>query len=82
MTRKIILMAITATLSVGALPAQAGFFLEGLKAFTQEPRCPDPHATNKDGCAPPDTAYPEPKNPAPAQKPDVRTRTREGLAPK
>ena len=60
--------------------ASAGFFLEGLKPYTQEPRCPDPHAKNKEECAPADTSYPEPEVGRPGL--DVRTTTRQGAAPK
>ena len=61
-----------------AAPASAGFFLEGLKAFTKEPRCPDPYAMDKTGCTPPDTAYPAPPKADAAPRPDVRTTTRDG----
>ena len=81
MSRHLILLALGATLGLAPAPALAGFFLEGLKAFTEVPRCPDPYAMDKEGCAPPDTAYPTPPKSepgAPAPRPDVRTTTRDG----
>jgi len=67
---------------LGAAPVSAGFFLEGLKAYTEEPRCTDPYATDKEGCERPDLSYPAPPPAKPEAKPDMRTRTREGLADK
>lgn len=80
MSRHLILLALGATVGLGAAPASAGFFLEGLKAFTEVPRCPDPYAMDKTGCTPPDTAYPAPPkaDAAAAPRPDVRTTTRDG----
>lgn len=77
--RKYLTLTVTAlTVTLGAVPASAGFFLEGLKPFTQEPKCPDPYATNKAGCDVPDTAYPTPSKGAMTPDPDVRTTTRTG----
>lgn len=78
MRKLLILMAIV-SLPVGVSPAQAGFFLEGLKPFTEEPRCPDPYAMDKTECERPDRAYPVPPKKASEPKPDVRTRTRDGV---
>lgn len=77
--RKTLLTAVVAlSVTLGAVPASAGFFLEGLKPFTQEPKCPDPYATDKTGCKLPDTAYPDPSKGVTAPDPDVRTTTRSG----
>jgi hypothetical protein len=77
--RKTLLKAVVAlSVTLGAVPASAGFFLEGLKPFTQEPKCPDPYATDKTGCKLPDTAYPAPSKGVTAPDPDVRTTTRSG----
>jgi hypothetical protein len=77
--RKTLLMAAAAvSVTLGAGPAFAGFFLEGLKPFTQEPKCPDPYATNRTGCDAPDTAYPAPPKGGVTPDPDVRTTTRTG----
>jgi hypothetical protein len=72
------ILAMGLALGLGAAPASAGFFLEGLKPFTQDPRCPDPHAMDKTGCVAPDTAYPTPQKGETAPRPDVRTTTRDG----
>jgi len=77
--RKLIITSVLVGLPLVAAPAQAGFFLEGLKAFTQEPRCPDPYAMDKAACERPDLAYPAPPKKTPEPKPEVRTRTRDGL---
>jgi hypothetical protein len=76
MRRDLTLLALSLTLTLGAVPASAGFFLEGLKPFTQEPRCPDPYATNKEGCETPDVSYPAPETGPDGA--DARTTTREG----
>ncbi|PTX52523.1 hypothetical protein IQ03_01224 [Gemmobacter caeni] len=77
--RKLIIFSVLVTLPLAAVPAQAGFFLEGLKAFTEEPRCPDPYAMDKTECERPDRAYPVPPKKTNEPKPEVRTRTRDGL---
>jgi len=82
MKRFIAPLALTLLVGLVAAPASAGFFLEGLKPFTEEPRCPDPYAVDKEGCTPPDTAYPAPLTEQTAPKPDVRTTTRDGLVRK
>jgi hypothetical protein len=79
MKRSLIPVALGLLVGFGAAPASAGFFLEGLKPFTQEPRCPDPYAMDKQDCAIPDTAYPTPTPDKGQPKPDVRTTTRDGL---
>lgn len=76
MIKKLTLVALSVTLTLGAVPASAGFFLEGLKPFTEEPRCPDPYATNKEGCEVPDSSYPTSETGS--ERPDTRTTTREG----
>lgn len=78
MSRHLILLALGATVGLGVVPASAGFFLEGLKPYTEAPRCPDPYAMDKTGCAAPDTAYPAPPKAGAAPRPDVRTTTRDG----
>ncbi len=79
MKRSLTPLALGLLLGLGAVPASAGFFLEGLKPFTQEPRCPDPYAMDKQDCAVPDTAYPTPPAAEPQAETDVRTTTRDGL---
>jgi hypothetical protein len=79
MKRFITPLALSLLVGLVAAPASAGFFLEGLKPFTEEPRCPDPYAMDKEGCTPPDTAYPAPPKDKTAPKPDVRTMTRDGM---
>ena len=76
------LLALSLTVGLGAAPASAGFFLEGLKPFTQEPKCPDPYAMNKTGCEAPDTAYPAPAEGKVSPESDARTTTREGAPQK
>lgn len=82
--RKELIATVTAlTVALGAAPASAGFFLEGLRPFTQEPRCPDPYATNKAGCELPDPADPAPTGAERDEaRPDVRERTRDGAPQK
>ncbi len=78
MRHKLIATVMALTVTLGAAPASAGFFLEGLKPFTQEPKCPDPYAMDKEGCLVPDAAYPVPSDAVKAPRPDVRTTTRSG----
>jgi len=78
MKRHLILLSLSLSVGLISAPASAGFFLEGLKPFTQEPRCPDPYAKDKSGCEKPEMTAPE----APAPKPDVRSTTREGAPQK
>lgn len=82
MSKNLTLLALSLAVGFGAAPASAGFFLEGLKPFTQEPKCPDPYATDKAGCEEPDTAYPAPAEGKVSPGPDVRTVTRDGAPQK
>lgn len=81
MNRTITITAFALAMSAAA-PASSAFYLEGLKTFTQEPRCNDEYATDKRGCAKPDRAYPVPPKSAGAAPVSERHETREGLEKK
>lgn len=78
--KRITSIAVAALALTSATPASAAFYMEGLKTFTQEPRCNDEYATDKRGCEKPDRVYPAPlKAPDKPDIPGKRFETREEL---